>query len=350
MLDKLKETDNYNKLQELKEEFSRYFISKNYCPVAPLPIISKEDPTVQFIGSSTNVFKKQLLNEDNELSFTVQPCFRARNINELLDDNSTFKWGSLFTMFGTIGGPSTYSKQSNEIFSFLTDKIGIPIKQLCLQVHNDDSYLLEPWKNKKDLNFEIGQQPESYYRWKYGEEGITGKGVSLAMISHRDEKPYELGNIIEISKNNKVIAIEMGFGLECLIARLNEKAHTIEVNALADFFNLEGNNRKKYADAIMVSMVLIQNGITPSARGQGRVLREYTKGIVYAIIKQNISKEKIADTLLKVELAIAGKNIGLASKLYNEILDMYENITAICKDISSQTSEEIIKLLNKKDI
>lgn len=349
VLERLSEQgDNAVQLDTLKTEFSRYFRFQQYDHFPSLPIVSNEDPTVQFVGSSTNVFKKLLLAGCDRLAFTIQPCFRARNSYELLDEHSPFKWGSLFTMFGTIGGPDTYSQQCNDIFCFLTEVIGFRVNQLCLQAHPADHHLLQNWGNIQGLALEIGEQPETYYRWKYGEENISGKGVSLALISPRSGKPCELGNIIEISRQDQPIAIEMGFGLECLLTRFEDKDHTIEKHRLASLFSLADNHWRKYADSIMVSMTLIQNGVKPNARGQGRVLREYIKGIVYSMIKQNISPQQLADTLLKIERAAIGSNIGIASELYNHIFDTYDDLKAICLDLTKQTNEEIVRLFSKK--
>lgn len=342
------EISNKEKLSLLKSEFYQYFTKNGYKFIEPLPINSNEDQTVQFIGSSTNVFKKTLLNGCEELCFTVQKCLRARNTGELLDDSSKFKWGSLFTMFGTIGNPISYDQQCNDIYSFFTEVLDIPVNRLCLQVHNDDEHLLDPWKDKEGLKLEIGKQPEAYYRWKYGEKGLSGRGVTLALLSEKDDYPQELGNIIQISDENKIIGVEMGFGLECLFTRIEGKEHTIEATELAPFFDLDSNAEKKYADAIMVCMTLVSLGVSVGARGQGRILREYIKGVVYFLIKENISRGSLTDLLLKIEIDLVGKNIGIAANLYDNILSMYEDITLVSTDVRKKTNDEIISLINKR--
>lgn len=329
----------------MSDSFSQFFSHKKYQDFSGLSIISNEDTSVQFIGSTTNVFKKFLIKGDPELSYVVQPCFRANNISELLDDTSTFKWGSLFTMFGTIGRPETYSQQCDDIYFFLTSVIGIPPAQLCLQAHSDDEHLLKHWHDKSELTFEIDKQQESYYRWTYGLEGYAGRGVTLALMSNKDNKPYELGNIIEISQFSSPIAVEMGFGLECLIARINEYDHTLYGHEFAHFFNLSDNNWRKFADAILVALNLVKVGILPGARGRGRILREYIKGIVYSIMKLNVSRDAVANTLLQIEKKMIGKNIGVAAVLFNFIYDKYEEINSICIDISTATKQETINLL-----
>jgi len=341
-------TENSDKIECLKIAFSDFFSRKGYLTIPPKQITTREDHTVQFIGSSTNAFKKNLLQGCDDFLFTVQPCFRARNIDELLDDHSQFKWGSLFTMFGTIGNPKSYIKQSQDIFQFLMVEIGIPPEELCLQVHHDDEHLLVHWKEINGLNFEISKQPDSYYRWKYGEKGIYGKGVSLALISKKNSKPQELGNIIEVYKYNQVIAIEMGFGLECLLTRLEDKDHTIESTSLASLFDLTSNHQKKYADAVMVSMTLIQNGVKPSARGQGRVLREYINGIVYFVLKLSIPQHQVVNNLLQVEKNLQQKHTGIAAKLFNYIFDSIEEINEKHTNIAIKTNEQIAQILRKK--
>lgn len=94
-----------------------------------------------------------------------------------------------------------------------------------------------------------------------------------------------------------------------------------------------------------MALNLVKVGVLPGARGRGRILREYIKDIVYSIMKLNVSRDAVANTLLQIEKKMIGKNIGVAAVLFNFIYDKYEEINSICIDISTATKQETINLL-----
>jgi alanyl-tRNA synthetase len=318
----------------LKENFT----GLRYEAHPPLPLVEDSDKSVLFTGSTSNTFKKYISGDVplNRCYFTEQPCLRVRNAPLFLDDGTDMKWGSMFNMFGTVGPAQSFPQQSADIWHYFREKLAVPQKRLALQAHPVDQDLIQAWQAFADVELEIGMQPEKYYRWKYGETGVTGRGVTLALKAMNGQDLMELGNIIEISHEGRPFAIEMGFGIECMISRFKEYEHTIEATIIADLMPLNSQLLQKMADAIHTSMVILDLGIQPSARGQGRVLKNYLQGASYLYHKTGFSRDRLASLLLGLEKRIKGTNQGLAYQVFNYIFDIAEETR-----ISNETVSEV---------
>ena len=216
----------------IKKLFTDYFSSLGYQEHTPVPIISLNDRSVCFTGSTTNVFKPYIIN--NSLVppngfFLVQRCLRTQNAASFFDDKSFPEWGSYFTEIGLITLPDKLSKIIEDSLKYLASILGIESERIILRVSSQDKDLLECVKNT-NLVIEIDGLPLRYYRHKYGLEMFLGRNFNFGLKNVQTGIIKDIGNIVVAEKENSKIAIEMGFGVSTLLARYYNLTNSIEAS------------------------------------------------------------------------------------------------------------------------
>src|SRR5260370_5866502 len=81
-------------VESIHRRFSAYYTSLGYAEYTPVPITSKIDPTVRFVGSHVSVLKPHLLQGTVPTPgyFIVQNCLRTQNLRHLWHDAFLLRW------------------------------------------------------------------------------------------------------------------------------------------------------------------------------------------------------------------------------------------------------------------
>src|SRR5262249_24876954 len=89
--------------RRLVETWLRFFRGCGYREHVPASIVSHDDPSVLFTGSTVSVLKPYLSSGVPATGYCLaQPCVRTRNAPTLLDDAARPHWCSYFTQLGTL--------------------------------------------------------------------------------------------------------------------------------------------------------------------------------------------------------------------------------------------------------
>ncbi len=271
----------------IKKLFTDYFFSLGYQEHAPTSIISFDDHSVQFIGSTTNVFKPYILN--NSLIppkglFLIQKCLRSQNAKSFWDDNIFPEWASYFTELGLITIPDNAMNLITDIIKYFIDILEIESERMCLRVSSRDQDLLKHARQTL-LEIKIDDMPTKQYRHKYGLSDIVGRNFNFGIKTGKRDMIKDIGTVVLIEKLNKPIAVEMGFGVSNLLARYYNLRNSIEASTISMIIPFKPGFRSKFADALSASIIMLKEKVRPSGEGRGRVLRTY----LYAV--RDLSKK-----------------------------------------------------------
>jgi alanyl-tRNA synthetase len=281
--------------EELIKKYLDFFKSKGHKEIPNSSLIPENDPTVLFTTAGMHPIVPYLLGQPHPAGkklCNVQRCIRTGDIEEVGDTtHHTF-----FEMLGDWSLGDYFKKEAIEYsFEFLTKVLKIPKEKISVTCFAGDENApkdnesAEFWK-KVGIN-KIKFLPKEDNWW--GPAGKTGPcGPDTEMFVNEVEiwndvfmqyNKNESGTYEPLKQKN----VDTGMGVERTLANLNN----IKDNYLTDCFlpiikKIEELSNKKYgtnekdtrairiiADHIKASVFIIADGITPSNKEQGYILR-----------------------------------------------------------------------------
>lgn len=306
---------------ELRKLFKDFWEEKGHKEVPPIPLVPQNDPTTLFTGSGMQQLVPNLLGEPHPLGnrlYNIQRSFRSQDIEEIGDNRHT----TMFEMMGNWSlGDYFKDEQLSWFYEFLTKKLKINVEKLHVTVFEGtkdvpkDNESAEIWKklgipedhihfyNEKNWwsragsyeNMPIGELggPDSEVFYDFGTPHNTAFGKECH--SNCDCGRFsEIGNSVfiqykktangleELSNKN----VDFGGGIERQLVAVNNVPDIF----LSDAYSLtieeiEASCGKKYkdeenkasirviADHLKAATFLIKDGVLPSNKDRGYVLR-----------------------------------------------------------------------------
>ncbi|HLC78011.1 MAG TPA: alanine--tRNA ligase [Candidatus Nanoarchaeia archaeon] len=335
--------------KDLIKKYIEFFKKKDHKEIENSSLIPKGDPTVLFTTAGMHPLVPYLLGQTHPQGkrlVNVQRCLRTDDIDEVGDEgHSTF-----FEMLGNWSLGDYWKKEAIEMsYEFLTKELKIPkdkISVTCFKGDKDaqkDEESAKIWKDFgiKKIKF-LGKEDN----W-WGPAELTGPcGPDTEMFVNG----FEIWNDVFMQYNKDKKGkfnpasqknVDTGMGVERTLAILNG----LNDNYMTDAFNpiiekIESLSRKKYkgnekamriiADHIKASTFLISDGVSPSNKEQGYVLRR--------LLRRAIRH---------------GKGLGLenfAGIIANEVFEIYDDYFPACKKKESEESKDIReKILDEID-
>jgi alanyl-tRNA synthetase len=323
--------------QELRNRFRTFFTASGHNEISPISLVPQDDPTTLFTGSGMQQLVPYLLGKTHPLGtrlFNIQPCIRAQDIEEVGDNRHTT---SFEMMGNWSLGDYFKREQLNQIYQFLIEEMGLPPEKLCATVFSGDpknqlpadsesvailTEIFQKYGIKAELGtriFEYGPEKNWWSRagtpdnMPSGEPGGPDSEIFYdfgAELHLHENSPFkdetchvncdcgrylEIGNSVfmqykkqsdgsfqELPKMN----VDFGGGLERILTAANNDPDVFKTNVYTDIIEeIEKETGKKYddptnqysmriiADHIKGAVFLIVNGVTPSNKEQGYILR-----------------------------------------------------------------------------
>lgn len=314
---------------QLRKIFSDYWSKKEHKEVPPLPLVPPNDPTTLFTGSGMQQLVPNLLGEPHPLGkklYNIQPCFRSQDIEEVGDNRHT----TFFEMMGNWSLGTYFKKEQIEwIWGFLTKELRLPKEKLYITVFkgtkeipaDEESYNI--WKqlgipttnifkyegnwwsragapNQMPPGEPGGPDSEVFYEFtqskhdpKFGEKCHPncecGRFLEIGNSVFMQYKKNSDGSFSELPAKN----VDFGGGLERILAALNNDPDVFLTDLYIDIIKiieqqtkiphirylLPQNQKERkliraIADHLKASVFLIKNGIYPSNKDRGYVLRK----------------------------------------------------------------------------
>jgi alanyl-tRNA synthetase len=319
------------KLQEIREEFFRFFESKGHTIVPSAPMVVKNDPTLMFTNAGMNQFKDYFLGNSipkNKRVANTQKCLRVSGKHNDLEEVGVDTYHH--TMFEMLGNWSFGDYFKEEAISWawelLTEVYKIPVDRLYVTVFEGDSKdnvpmdteSFEIWKrfiaedriilaSKKDNFWEMGDTgpcgpcTEIHVDLRSENERLTAPGKQFVNEDH--PQVIEIWNNVFMQFNRKANGsleplpathVDTGMGLERLAMALQAKQSNYDTDLFQTLINhmvkvsgvKYGENEKTdialrvIADHIRAISFSIADGQIPSNTGAGYVIRRILRRAV----------------------------------------------------------------------
>jgi len=370
---------------ELIEKYFSFFKKKNHAILPSVSLVPENDPTVLFITAGMHPLVPYLLGEPHPLGrrlVSLQKCVRTDDIDEVGDIcHHTFILMLGNWSLGDPGAPdgigAGYFKKEaiGWSFEFLTDKLHIPLEKLsitCFAGDSDaprDGESARIWESLGVPKERIFFLPKKDNWW--GPAGLTGPcGPDTEMFYDTGEKTcsskcqpgcdcgkyIEFWNdvFMEFSKTKdggfEPLAqknVDTGMGLERMIAILTGVYDDYRTELFWPIIErLEEISGKKYeddkksfriiADHVRAAVFIIADGVEPSNKERGYVLRRLIRrSVFHGQNKMGVKEAFIAK--------LAGEVIKIYKKQFDEVEKEKKLILASLKAEEERFSASIKK-------
>lgn len=320
----------------IRKLYSDFWTKNNHKEVPSIPLVPKDDPTTLFTGSGMQQLVPFLLGEPHPLGtrlFDIQACIRAQDIEEVGDN----RHDTFFEMMGNWSLGDYFKKEQLTWFwQFLTKVLKLPPERLYVSVFggtgeiaaDEESY--NTWKSlgvPENHIFRYGPEknwwsragvpenmppgepggPDSevFYEFtnikhdpKFGEKCHPncdcGRFLEIGNSVFMQYKKNQDGTFSPLPKQN----VDFGGGLERLTMAVEDKYDMFETLLYQPIIaEVEKITGKKYADAqnkqpmriiadhLKASVFLIKDGVLPSNKEQGYVLRRLLRRLTVKLRK-----------------------------------------------------------------
>jgi alanyl-tRNA synthetase len=366
------------KVQELREKYLKFFEEKGHQVIPSASLVPSDDPTVLFTTAGMHPLVPFLLGETHPLGkrlVNYQKCLRMDDIDEVGDNTH----GTFFEMLGNWSLGDYWKNDSIKwSYEFLTDKkwLGIDPKRLAVSVFEGDSDApkdeesAEIWKTlglpEKRIAY-LGKEDN----W-WGPPGITGPcgpdteifywagdGDAPEKFDPSDDKWVEIWNNVFIQYHKKIDGsleelkqtnVDTGMGFERVVAVLEGKESIYDTNfyhpILQKVQSLVNDHNLKFeriiADHLRAATFLIADGVVPSNKDRGYILRRLIRRAVTYGKKLGIENEFSTEVAVKV--------ISIYQDIYPELSHSNKILEELNKEEVKfrETLEKGLKILNKK--
>ena len=296
----------------LKDEYIKFFESKDHHHIPSAPVIPENDPTCLFNTAGMQPLVPYLMGEEHPNGtrlVSYQKCIRLTDLDEVGDKtHHTF-----FEMLGNWSLGDYFKEESIDYsYEFLTKVLNIPHEKLAVTVFKGDENSpvdeesVKHWKNHGIKDERIAYLGKEDNWWgPAGETGPCGPDSEIFYFNSKDEVPLkfdpedkrwveiwnnvfmefykdEKGNFSKLKKQN----VDTGMGYERTVAVLegvddNYKTSiwTPIIKKIEELSKLPYENNEKsmriVADHIRTSVFIAgdDSGIVPSNTDQGYILR-----------------------------------------------------------------------------
>ena len=304
---------------ELRQKFLEFF-EKNGHKIVPSSSLLPSDPSVLFTTAGMQQFKPYYLGEKSPYGKNVvscQKCVRTSDIEEVGDERHL----TFFEMLGNFSFGGYFKEQAIKLaYEFIVEELKLEIDYVTI---------FSPDKVKEgDWRKDVPEDKESYEIWKnigvpenkIRKEGVdnfwgpTGYEGPCGPTTEIYVKGIEIWNIVFneffCNKDQQLEKLESpgvdtGMGLERL-AMVAQKKETIFKTDLFEstiaFLPKEFDERKKriIADHSRAITFLISDGIKPSNKDQGYILRRLIRRIIpgNTIPSEEVQYEKLFEIII----------------------------------------------------
>ena len=333
------------KSSELRQKFLDFFERKGHKIIPSASLVPENDPTVLFTTAGMHPLVPFLLGEKHPAGkrlVSCQKCIRTGDIDDVGDDTHL----TFFEMLGNWSLGDYWKEDAIKwSFEFLTKELKIPLERLavsCFVGDKDaqkDEESAKIWESLGVKKERIAFLPKEDNWWgPAGKTGPCGPDTEMfywklndtsapKVFDAKDKNWVEIWNdvfmqYIKDENGNYNLAeqknVDTGMGMERTLAVLNGKENIYETDLFLPIIKLipaEFDERKKriIADHSRAINVLIAEGVKPSNKEQGYVLRRLIRRIVAyefllkinfldKLIKSDVfdeEKDKFLETLQK---------------------------------------------------
>jgi alanyl-tRNA synthetase len=367
------------KASEIRKKYLEFFESKGHKIIPSASLVPANDPTILFTTAGMHPLVPYLLGQEHpegKRLTNVQKCLRTDDIDEVGDNTHL----TFFQMLGNWSLGDYGREQAIEwSYEFLIDKdkgLGLNVENLAVSVFKNTEKDGPPSDVVSDKLWEahgISKSRIAYLGKKdnwWGPPGATGPcGPDTEMFywigdgeapvnfqeTHDDPNWVEIWNdvFMEYEKTAEGVFIPLkqknidtGMGLERVSAILEGKSSVYETSLFAPIIDeirtliVKSDDRSEriIADHIRASSFLIADGVRPSNKDRGYILRR--------LIRRAVSQGKQLGIKASFTVPIASAVIKIYKESYPELND---DILKVLDDEEKKVNETRQKALREID-
>ncbi|MEK7553095.1 MAG: alanine--tRNA ligase [Patescibacteria group bacterium] len=319
--------------EEIRKKFFDFFEKKGH-KIVPSSSLIPDDSSVLLTTAGMQQFKRYYTGELNALNdfgsqrtVSIQKCFRTSDIEEIGDKThlTFFEMLGNFS-FAPVGSDSPESFNSSGYFKkssifwayeFITEILGIGVNRITVSVFKGDD--ATPFDEEsyniwhKELNIQkdkiiLGSRIDNFWG-PTGEEGPCGPcteiyvdGVEIWNNVFNEYYKEKNGGFVK----TKTPGVDTGMGLERLTAMMQGVDDVFEtdifqplVARVRELISSSEHDRvvRILADHLRASVFLIANGIRPSNKEAGYILRRLLRRIMAFQIKYDIHADLFPESV-----------------------------------------------------
>jgi alanyl-tRNA synthetase len=320
---------------ELRQKYVDFFVSKGHTEILSASVLPENDPTVLFTTAGMHPLVPYLLGAPHPAGKRLvdyQRCIRTGDIDEVGDNTHL----TFFTMLGNWSLGDYFKKESIAwSFEFLTSPewLNIPLDKLAFTVFEGDenapydAEAFELWRSLGVSQERIAKLGKADNWW--GPAGLTGpcgpdteifywtgSEPAPAVYDPKDKKWVEIWNNVFMQFNKQedgTLAplsapnVDTGMGLERTLVALQGKASVYETELFTGILEvinrLSGNNPQAtnyklassriIADHLRAAAIMVMDGVEPSNKDQGYILRRLIRRAIRHGRKLGIQSEQL---------------------------------------------------------
>ncbi len=356
------------KSADVRRKFIEFYKSRGHVEVPSAPLVPENDPTTLFISAGMQPLILNILGEPHPAGKRLvnsQKAVRMQDIDEVGDNRHT----TFFEMLGNWSLGDYFKKEQLPwVWEFLIKELGLAKERLYVSVLKGDEESVSIWKKlgipeekifyygtdknwwsraggpeKMPLGEPGGPDSEVFYEFTHVEHdpkfGKTchpncdcGRFMEIANSVFMQYRKQQDGSLEELSNKS----VDFGGGLERLVAATEDNPDVFMTDLfspiVARLEKLSGKNYQNETramriiiDHIKASVMLITDGVTPSNKSQGYVLRR--------LIRRAI---------------LYGRNLGIHNtgdmgSLVESVAEIYKDVYPEVMNKSLETRQRIVE-------
>ena len=370
------------KSADVRRKFIEFYKARGHVEIPSAPLVPENDPTTLFISAGMQPLILNILGEPHSVGKRLvnsQKAIRMQDIEEVGDNRHT----TFFEMLGNWSLGDYFKKeQLSWIWEFLTKELGLLKERLYVSVFEGDKNVprdeesAEIWKKLGVSEEKIFYYDISKNWWsRAGEPGMMPPGepggpdsevfYEFTQVQHNPKfgthchPNCDCGRFMEIANSvfmqyrkredgsleelpNK--SVDFGGGLERLVAATEDTLDVFSTDLFTPLIRvLEMTSGKQYreddtqtkamriiADHIKGAVMMLADGVLPSNKAQGYVLRR--------LIRRSLMYGKTIG--LKQDNFLIEKLVSSVAGIYK---DVYPDVGRKIHDITNALNDEVIR-------
>lgn len=370
--------------QKIVAEYLNFFKRHGHKQISNVSLIPENDPTLLYVNSGMFPLVPYLSGEPHPLGKRLVNIQRSLRFFEDLDNvGNTNRHTTAFHMLGNWSlGDYFKDEQLNWIYEFYIEKLGLDINRIYATVFEGDKYtpkddesikILKNIFKKYGITTNVGERIFAYGRddnwWQRGETigelggpdseifYYLGKGSPKGKSPAKFQDEFlEIGNSVFMqykkSKNDtweelRQKNVDFGGGLERLALAVQGKTDIFQtdnfwpiiedIQKISGLKYLESHEITKamrvMADHMRASVFLTMDGIYPSNKDQGYILRR--------LIRRMVRHSKSLGVETNISAQLAPTVTKMLAWIYPDLTNITDNIQAIFSEEESKFRNNI---------
>lgn len=345
--------------QKLREKYLNFFKSKGHTIIPSASLVPENDPSALFVNSGMFPLVPYLMGQEHPAGkrlANVQKCIRTGDIEEVGDNTHL----TFFEMLGNWSLGDYFKEDAIKwSFEFLTgkDQLNLPLERLAVSVFAGDEDAPRDeeaagvWKSLGIKSERIAYLPKEDNWWIAGQAGPCGPDTEMFywaddgtpapqnfQATKNDKRWVEIWNDVfmqfEKLPDGKLVAlkqknVDTGMGLDRTLAVLNGQKSVYDTELFKPMFDVlelkneilsndEVRKARIIVDHIRASVFMVGDGIEPSNKDRGYVLRRLLRRAMVMARLLNLQKTWLT--------ALIGRVVAIYASPYTELVASSEKI------------------------